>query len=131
MLLEALRVWSRGSSIRPFIEEAGVGWPLSGPAVLSATLVDVAGLGVLKPKPRCPFPSSIESIAILAVALGGRLNRPCLNASCAKPWHHDASCIVKDMNQTITGSWDPKYALDGDLQTKLMLHVGYSPLVEV
>ena len=37
--------------------------------------------------------------------------------------------IVKDMNQTITGSWDPKYALDGDLQTKLMLHVGYSPLV--
>jgi len=37
-----------------------------------------------------------------------------------------SATLVDDMNQTITGSWDPKYALDGDLQTKLMLHVGYS-----
>ena len=60
MLLAALRVWSRGSSIRPFVEGAGVGWPLSGPAVLSATLVDVAGLGVLKPTLPFPFEHRID-----------------------------------------------------------------------
>ena len=42
-----------------------------------------------------------------------------------------SDCDAKDMNQTIFGGWDPKYALDNDPATKLALHIGYSLLDDI